>query len=376
MKAISDIKDYDLDRANNSFIRYQTLCDANNKIMNHTAKLPIFTAYNLADYGVHASVDGQKFATKYNTIKSRYSKKYFGMLRGVVLYSLNANHLPLCLKVIGANQHESHYLLDIVESNISEVEIKAISGDMHSINRVNFALMYLFGYRFMPRFTNLSNKADHKLVYFDGMPIAGSDIITPSKKVNETLIIKEWDNVLRILASLALKKTTQSQVVRKLSSYTKTNPTLNALIAFGEIIMTDYLLTYIDVPEVRSVVQGALNRGESYHQLSSTIAKVSGGRMLNGKNEIELDINAEAIRLCANAVIFYNASLLSMLYEHYLDSDPQKAKEILRFSPVAWQHISFIGKYEFYDNKELIDIQEVMKNLLAEFENDNYSEDP
>lgn len=33
--------------------------------------------------------------------------------------------------------------------------------------------------------------------------------------------------------------------------------------------------------------------------------------MLNGKNEIELDINAEAIRLCANAVIFYNANLLS-----------------------------------------------------------------
>ena len=60
----------------------------------------------------------------------------------------------------------------------------------------------------------------------------------------------------------------------------------------------------------------------------------------------------------------------------HLAFDPQKSKEILRFSPVAWQHISFIGKYEFYDNKELIDIQEVIKNLLAEFENDNSSEEP
>jgi len=34
------------------------------------------------------------------------------------------------------------------------------------------------------------------------------------------------------------------------------------------------------------------------------MTKVSEGRMLNGKNEIELDINAEAIRLCANAAIF------------------------------------------------------------------------
>ena len=81
-------------------------------------------------------------------------------------------------------------------------------------------------------------------VRLDGMPIADSDIITPSKKVNETLVIKEWDNVLRILASLALKKTTQSQIVRKLSSYTKTNPTLNALIAFDEIITLNFFYNF------------------------------------------------------------------------------------------------------------------------------------
>ena len=72
-------------------------------------------------------------------------------------------------------------------------------------------------------------------------------------------------------------------LVESKSSYKKTNPTLKALIAFDEIIMTDYLLDYIDSKEIRAVVQGSLNRGESYHQLSSTIAKVSGGRMLSGK---------------------------------------------------------------------------------------------
>jgi TnpA family transposase len=283
MTDISDVNDNDFDRVNKNYIRYQTLYKSNEMIMNHTAKLPIFAEYNLADYGVHASVDGQKLATKYQTIKSRYAKKYFGLLKGVVLYSLNANHLPLCLKVIGANQHESHFLLDIVESNTSDVEITAISGDMHSINRVNFALMYLFGYRFMPRFTQLCEKSNQHLVCFDELENHAQHLIKPSKRVNKALIIKEWDKVLRILASLALKKTTQSQIVAKLSAYKKTNPTLKALIAFDEIIMTDYLLDYIDSKEIRAVVQGSLNRGESYHQLSSTIAKVSGGRMLSGK---------------------------------------------------------------------------------------------
>jgi TnpA family transposase len=370
MKEISDVNNHDLDRVNKNFIRQQTLYAASEAIINHTAKLPIFAEYNLADYGVHASVDGQKLVTKYHTIKSRYGKKYFGMLKGVVLFLLNANHLPLCLKVIGANQHESHFLLDIVESNTSDVEITAVSGDMHSINRVNFALMYLFGYRFMPRFTQLRDKSDNNLVCFDEVKHYAHHVIKPSKQVNKALIIKEWDNVLRILASLALKKTTQSQIVRKLSSYKKINATLKALIAFDEIIMTDYILDYIDIKEVREVVQASLNRGESYHQLSSTIAKVSGGRMLSGKNEIELDINAEAIRLIANAVIFYNATLLSNLYQHYLEADPEMARTIARFSPVAWQHISFIGKYEFYNRGDIINIQEVIEKIIADFKID------
>jgi Tn3 transposase DDE domain/Domain of unknown function (DUF4158) len=84
MKEISDINESDLERVGKNHVRYQTLYAANDLIMNHTAKLPIFAEYNLADYGVHASVDGQKLATKYHTIKSRYAKKYFGMLKGGV----------------------------------------------------------------------------------------------------------------------------------------------------------------------------------------------------------------------------------------------------------------------------------------------------
>jgi hypothetical protein len=92
---------------------------------------------------------------------------------------------------------------------------------------------------------------------------------------------------------------------------------------------------------------------------------VSGGRILKGMNEIEPDINAESIRLIANTVIFYNTTLLSMLYQHYSLIDPEKTKEIIRFSPVAWQHISFIGKYEFCNRGDVINIQEVMENIIA-----------
>ena len=63
-------------------------------------------------------------------------------------------------------------------------------------------------------------------------------VIKPIDKIDTILIINEWGNVLRILASLALKQTTQSQVVRKLSIYKKSS-TLKALIEFDRIIMSD-----------------------------------------------------------------------------------------------------------------------------------------
>ena len=105
MKDISDIKQHELESAANDFIRIKTLSEANDVIMNKVEKLPIFEKYTLADYGIHASVDGQKLETKYNTIKARHSSKYFGLGKGISAYTLFANCLPLCSKIIGANEH-------------------------------------------------------------------------------------------------------------------------------------------------------------------------------------------------------------------------------------------------------------------------------
>jgi hypothetical protein len=46
---------------------------------------------------------------------------------------------------------------------------------------------------------------------------------------------------------------------------------------------------------------------------------------------------------------------------------------ILRFSParpVAWQHINFIGKYEFYNRGDVLNIQEVIKKFTDVFKID------
>jgi TnpA family transposase len=273
--------------------------------------------------------------------------------------------LPLCTKIIGSNEHESHYLLDALKSNTSDIGVYAVSGDMHSINRVNFILLYIFGYRFMPRFTKLDQKARNHMVSFDDTESSKYKgyLVKPNKKVNKSLILKESDNMLRIFATLGTKKNTQSSIVRKLSSY-KSNDTLKALIELDKIIMTLYILDYIDDEDMRKCVHRSLNRGESYHQLRSSIAKVSG-RKLIGKNEIELIINNECARLLALCIIFYNASLLSGIYEHCKNNGMlEECKKIIRLSPVAWLHINLIGKYEFTNNVVLLDLQGIIAQSL------------
>lgn len=364
MKAISDVKEHDLKSTYADFIRHMTLTQASDVVMNHIKELPIFEKYTLADYGIHASIDGQKLETKFNSIMARFSTKYFGFGQGVSAYTLCANWLPLCTKIIGANEHESHYLFDMLNSNTSDIEIAAISGDMHSINRVNFIILYLFGYRFMPRFTQLDKKSQTNLVSLDDPKLYDDFLIKPSKQVNTKLIVKEWDNILRIMATLGLKKSSQSAIVKKLSSY-QSNDTLRALIELDKIIMSLYMLDYIDDEGMRKTVHRSLNRGESYHQLRSTIAKVSS-RKLAGKTEIELTINNECARLLANCIIFYNASLLSGLYEHYKREKMEDERlKVIRLSPVAWQHINLIGRYEFYSNKECLNLHEVIEKLVT-----------
>jgi TnpA family transposase len=359
----SDIKKLELDSVEQKYIRLETLGNANNIIINNIAKLPVFEYYNLSEYGIHASIVGQKVATKYHTFKARYSRKYFGLDLGVVAFTCVANHIPINTRIIGSNEHESHYVLDIVYNQTSDLKIAAVSGDMHSVNRVNFALLHLFGYQFMPRFTKINTRTNKSLVSFMDKSSYKDCLVRPSHKINKQLIMKEWDNILHILASLAMKETSQSIIIRKLSSYTKQNNTLKALIEFDKVIMSIYMLKYIDDNKVRQRVYRALNRGEAFHQLRSGILKISG-KQIDGRTELDLNISNECNRLLANCIIFYNTSLLSSLLElHRGKKDKKICEKIKRLSPVAWRHINLVGKFEFLQNRKILDIQTLAEDL-------------
>jgi TnpA family transposase len=72
--------------------------------------------------------------------------------------------------------------------------------------------------------------------------------------INTKLIIEEWENIQRIMLSLAVKSTTQSIIIGNLSSYARKNKTKRAS-EYDNIIRSLYFLNYIDSPPLRRKCQ-------------------------------------------------------------------------------------------------------------------------
>ena len=212
---------------------------------------------------LHSSSDGQRFETQINTFNSRYSPKYFGLDKGVSACTLVANHVPINAKIIGTHEHESHFVFDLLYNNTSDIKPTRHSTDTHGANQVNFLCLYASGYSFAPRYKTVQKKTASLVGFNLPSQYPPDMLIRPSNKVDEDLIISEWPNVQRILASLAQKDTTQATVVRKLSSYARQNNTKKALWELDNILRTIYILDFIDDVELRQSVQKALNRGEA-----------------------------------------------------------------------------------------------------------------
>ena len=362
MSKISDLKSDVLQIASDNFMRPETLQDANQKIVDEIAQFDLFHQYDINEK-VHSSSDGQKFETRFQTINARYSPKYFGLKKGIVAYTLVANHIPVNAKIIGANEHESHYVFDVLFNNSTKIQPEIHSTDSHGSNQVNFALLHLFGYRFAPRFKDIYDTVTKSLYGFRHPTHYPDYKIKPIRKINRKLIVKEWENITRIILSLANKATTQNIITRKLASYNRTNQTKQALWEYDNIIRSLYLLDYIDSPPLRQNVHQALNRGENYHQLKRAVSFANFGK-LRFKSEYEQNIWNECARLITNCILYYNLTLLLELIKEKEKSNLYEEVELIKqISPTAWQHINFMGRYEFNRQQKEINISEIIKEI-------------
>ena len=366
MARTSDIPYHVLESAYQQYLRQASLQAANDCISNAIAALPIFPHYSFDLDVLYGAVDGQKLSVVRPTVKARSSRKYFGRGKGVVAYTLLCNHIPLNGYLIGAHDYEAHHVFDIWYRNTSCVVPTVITGDMHSVNKANFAILHWFGLRFEPRFTDLEDQLK-ELYCVDDPALYDKCLIQPVGQIDRKLIFSEKANIDQIVATLGLKEMTQGTLIRKLCTYTVSNPTRRAIFEFDKLVRSIYTLRYLRNPQIERNVHRSQNCIESYHQLRSSIAQVGGKKELTGRTDIEIEITNQCARLIANAIIFYNSAILSKLLTRFEANGNTKALALItRISPTAWRHILLSGHYSFLSDGKMIDLDALLAKLELE----------
>jgi TnpA family transposase len=359
----SDIPYHVLETTYQQYLRQASLKAANDRISNAISNLPIFPHYSFDLDMLYGAVDGHKFGVERPTVKARHSRKYFGRGKGVVAYTLLCNHIPLNGYLIGTQDYEGHHVFDIWYRNTSDIVPTVITGDMHSVNKANFAILHWFGLSFEPRFTNLQNQLK-ELYCADDPTLYEKCLIRPVGQIDLSVIVDEKSNIDQIVATLGLKEITQGTLIRKLCTYSEPNPTRRAIFEFDKLARSIYTLHYLRDPQIERMVHRSQNRIESYHQLRSAIAQVGGKKELTGRTDIEIEISNQCARLIANVIIYYNSAILSRLLTRYEESGNTKALALItQMSPIAWRHIMMNGHYIFHSDGNVIDLDAIITGL-------------
>lgn len=361
MAQASDASCYTLDSCSQQYLHLPNLRKGGDIIADEIRQLSIFPHHIFDLYQLlYGAVDGQKFEAMTPTTKARNSKKYFKKGKGVVAYTLLSNHIPLQSELIGPHEHESYFMFDIWYNNTSCLKPFVLTGDMHSVNKGNFAIFSWFGADFRPNLKNL--KRELKNIYGTKESSHYKNfLVQPAGKLNKQVVLSEKSNIDQIVATLALKEISQSTLIKKLCSLPSGNKTRQAVFEYNKLIRSIYTLKCILNPQMLIDVNPSQNRIESYHTLRSAIAKVGGRKALLGRTDLDMEISNQCGLIIAKAIIYYNDYMLS----GFLDRNLQKRilKKLKKVSPIAWHHLHFTGHFTFYDHKRKINIDEIIENI-------------
>src|SRR5699024_11924062 len=105
-------------------------------------------------------------------------------IKWIFSLTMVANHNAGNARIIGANEHESHYVFDILYNNTTVIQPNMHSTDTHGINEVNFSILHFFGYQFAPRYKDIYGTVSRSLYGFQHPSQYGDILIKPVRKIN------------------------------------------------------------------------------------------------------------------------------------------------------------------------------------------------
>jgi TnpA family transposase len=347
----NQINESELEHTVNWYFSVENTHAANDQVLRLIDRLELPNLYRRSPDGLHTSSDGQKFEVHLDSLNANYSFKYFGKGQGVTVYSFrDERDLLWHSTVFSSGERESAYVIDGLMHN------DVVKSDIHSTDSAGFSeaifgIAYLLGFSYAPRFKNL--KRQKRYIFKSRRGVDRSTWkIKPNGYIDTDLIEQNWDEFLRLIATLKLKEVTASDLFRRLNSYSQQHALYRASKAFGKIIKSRFILRVIDDVELRQAIERQLAKIEHAHRFTRALSVGNPREFIQAEKQ-EQEIAEGCKRLLKNCIICWNYLYLS---QRLADTDDPEAREaflqaVASGSVLTWRHINLLGEYDFSDEK-------------------------
>jgi TnpA family transposase len=322
-------------------LREDTLQDATNVLVNFHHGLPLSQHWG---GGTLSSSDGQRIPVAGKIRNATALPRYF-RYQGVTYYSWTSDQLSQYgTKVIPATVRDATYVLDAILDNETELTILEHATDTAGYTDLVFCLFDLLGMQFAPRLRDLG---DQQLYRLSRDQRVGR--LAPRFKgtIQQDLILRHWDDMLRLAGSLKRGWVTASLFISKLQAYPRQNVLTRALQEYGRLVKTLFILRYLHSQDYRRRINAQLNKGESLHALRDFL--FGGDKGVIRRKQYEAQTNqAMCLNVVTNAVVIWNTVYMQAVLDQLRTEGYRVQEEDLAYlSPARFEHVNPYGKYAF-----------------------------
>src|SRR5277367_3440824 len=293
--------------------------------------------------GDTSSSDGQFFrAGGHGEARADYNAKY-GSEPGVKFYThVSDRYAPFHTQVIAANASEAAHILDGLLHHECSLEIREHYTDTAGAIEHVFGLCHLTGFRFAPRIRDLADRrlytADSRAAYSALTPMIGGT-------VDFRIIGENWDETLRLAASIKAGTVAPSALMRRLAAYPKQNALAKTLREIGRLERTLFTLDWISDPALRRRASAGLNKGEARNALARAIFFHRLGEIRDRTLENQR-YRASGLNLAVAAVILWNTVYLGRAVVELRSRGEIVSDDLIaHIAPLGWEHIALNGDY-------------------------------
>jgi TnpA family transposase len=239
------------------FLRDATIKAANTILVDHHHGLKLSRIWG---DGSRSSSDGQRFAVERDSLLGSVYPRYFGYYdRALQLYTHTSDQNSVYgTQAISCTPREAGYVLGGILDNDTALAITEHTSDTNGFTEHLFGLCVLLGITFTPRLKDLP---DQVLSRIDRGADYGALQQLLRGRINIELILEQWDQLVRLTASLKDRLTPAHIVMQRLINANASDRLAGALSQLGRLMKTLHILRYIQEERLRDAIQLQLNRG-------------------------------------------------------------------------------------------------------------------